>query len=326
MTRRMTKKIVLVVLALVAIAIVAAASGLTWAHLTIRRERTPLPAAAAVVGTNSADGPVRISYLNTATQPMPRSAVLDPKRDPHPQEPYVMSHPSFVLEWADGRIVLIDAGMTREEAAAFGRPIERFSGGQPIKPLGSVAEGLGQAAARVQGALFTHLHSDHVGGITALCAGVSQRIHVFQTEAQALRTNHLTRAGLRLLQAASCVQRERLEGAPLMPVSGFPGLFVIAAGGHTPGSQIVVAHMATSDGSRHYVFTGDTANNIDGITFDVPKPALYSLLVVPEDGERLGELRRFLRGLGQHAGVTLLVSHDQRQLERSGVPAWPHLG
>jgi glyoxylase-like metal-dependent hydrolase (beta-lactamase superfamily II) len=265
---------------------------------------------------------VRLAWINTASQPMPRSAVLDPGRDPKPTEPYVMSHPSFVLEWADGRLLLVDVGMNRQQAAAFGRPIELMTGGQPIQPLASVAERLGEARARVRGALFTHLHTDHTSGIGDLCQGLDHRVTVFMTEAQAERPNYTSRPGLALLRDAGCVQMERLTGGPLFAPAGFPGVLVIAAGGHTPDSQIILAHVQGPEGLRSYAFVGDIVNNIAGIDEDVPKPFLYRTFLVPEDGARQSELRHFLKRLRDDSRVTLLVSHDQRQIEASGIPAW----
>ena len=253
---------------------------------------------------------------------MPRSAVLDPGQDPQPNEPYVMSHPSFVLEWADGRILLVDVGMTRNGAIEFGGPIEKLGGGKPIEPHGAAADGLGAARARVQGAIFTHLHLDHVGGIAEVCSGLDHRVPVFQTDAQAERPNYTTRPGLKLLHATPCVQPQRLAGGPLFPVPGFPGVFVIAAGGHTPGSQMVVAHVKSAEAARTSVFVGDIVNNIDGVTYNIPKPFLYRLLMVPEDNQRQDELRRYLRDLRDHHGVLLMVAHDQLQIEHSGIPAY----
>ena len=116
---------------------------------------------------------------------------------------------------------------------------------------------------------------------------------------------------------------ERLQPKKLVPVPGFDGAFVIAAGGHTPGSQIVTAVIVPpNEGARGYVFTGDIVNNLDGVTYDVPKPFLYSLLIVPEDLERLQELRHYVKDL-RGSNFQLLVSHDQNSLEQSGVPVWP---
>jgi glyoxylase-like metal-dependent hydrolase (beta-lactamase superfamily II) len=324
----MKRSILIGVLGLIVAGVVVLVLGLTWAHLTIRRERAPLPTAEAIVANVAGDDrPVRLTYINTASQPMPRADVLDPRHDPQPTEPYVMSHPSFVLEWADGRMLLIDTGMTHAGAIAFGTPIQRWGGGAPIQPLGSVAEQLGDARRRVRGVIFTHLHTDHTGGIGSLCRGMRHRVRVFMTAAQAQRPNYTTRPGLRLVNGARCVRIEPLAGGPLMSVHGvgratFPGVFVLAAGGHTPGSQIIVAHVVGPNGPRTYVFVGDIVNNIDGITYDIPKPLLYRLLVVPEDEQRQSELRRFLRELRDRFGFTLLVSHDQRQIEHSGIAAW----
>src|SRR5664279_4439578 len=185
------KKLLIGVLTLIAVGIFCVALGLTWAHMAIRGERAPLPTAELIV-TNLAgdDRPVRLTYVNTASQPMPRAAVLDTHLDPQPAEPYVMSHPSFVLEWADGRMLLIDTGMTYDGAVAFGKPLQRLGGAAPIEPLGSVAAQLGEARQRVRGVLFTHLHTDHTGGIRRLCKGLRHPLRVVMTEAQAERPNY----------------------------------------------------------------------------------------------------------------------------------------
>jgi glyoxylase-like metal-dependent hydrolase (beta-lactamase superfamily II) len=319
---RALKLFVLLLLALV----LFAAGGLAWAHLAIRQQRTPLPDAAALAAfarQSSADLPIHLSLINTASQAMPRSAVLDPKQDPQPTAPYVMSYPSFALQWADGRILLIDAGMTRAGAIAFGKPIELLGGAAPIEPHGSVAEQLGSATARVRGAIFTHLHADHVGGIAELCGGHGDPIRVFMGGAQDEQTNYTTRSGRKLLAQTGCVSIERLSGEGLLPVDGFPGVAVIRAGGHTPGSQIVLALVKQNGLVRRYAFTGDIVNNRAGVEFDIGKPLLYRLLIVPEDETRQGELRRFLRGLATHDGYTLLVSHDQLSLEALGLDRPP---
>jgi len=301
-----------------------AAAGLAWAHWSIRQERAPLPAPDAIAAAAAAGGdlPVQLSVINTASQAMPRGSVLDAGGDPRPQEGYVMSHPAFVLEWADGRLLLIDAGMTRAQALEFGRPVEWLAGGQPTQVHGSAAEHLGASAARVGGIVFTHLHNDHVGGIAALCAAGGQPLPAFMTRAQAERGNYTTRPGLAALAAADCARPTALDGGALKPVPGFPGVHVIDAGGHTPGSQIILAFVQGPDGVRRYAFTGDIVNALDGVLADVPKPLLYRTVIIPEDGLRQAELRAFLKRLHDEAQFTLVVAHDQRAIEASGVPAY----
>lgn len=310
--------------------VLVAAVSLAVVHAGVRRERAPLPARMDVVAAaQRGDNPVRLSVANTARQAMPRSAVLDSALDPKPQEPYVMSHPSFVLEWPDGKILLVDVGMDREGALHFGRPIELLSGGSAIEPLASAAAQLGAAAERVEAVVFTHLHQDHVGGVTELCRGRTRPLRVFMTEAQDQRPNYTTRPGRELLAGvrrgaqregdAACVEGVAIASGGLRPLPGFPGVFVIAAGGHTPGSQIVLANVDDGAGPKQVAFTGDIVNSVAGIDFDVPKPWLYRLLVVPEADERQGELRRFLRDLRDRGHVALVVSHDWLAVAASGI-------
>lgn len=300
-----------------------AAGGLIWAHWAIDAERAPLPAVADVAAQRPvADQPLRLSIINTASQPMGRDEVLEAARDPAPDQPYVMSHPAFALEYADGRILLIDAGMTGAQAVDFGKPVEMLGGAAPIQPRASVAETLGVDAARVHGVIFTHPHNDHTGGLSALCAAAGHDIPVFMTVAQAERPNYTTRAGLSDIRDAPCARPMRLDGGPLMPVPGFPGVTVIDAGGHTPGSQLVLAQVGSGDVMQRYVFTGDIVNHVDAIAYDIPKPWIYRTFIIPESEGRQTELRRFIKGLQEQAGAVPLVSHDQLALERSGVPAW----
>ena len=200
---------------------------------------------------------------------------------------YVMTHPAFVLAWPDGRLFLFDAGMDRESALEFGAPLELAMGADPIEPLGSLAERLGPALDRVRGAAFSHLHTDHTAGIGAICAARSEKLQVFQLPPQHDLVNYTTRAGRAQLDAAGCVERVPLPPAALAPVPGFPGLWLVAAAGHTPGSQILVAHLRTASGVLVWVFTGDAVNHRDAVAGNLPKPRLYSLLVVPEDTHRL---------------------------------------
>lgn len=311
------RRIVIGLLGVVFGLLLLAAGILGHAHWQIRRVAPRLPAPVVVAGAAESGGPARLFWIETAFQGMPRSAVLDPARDPSPDAPYTMSFPAFVLEWEDGRLLLIDAGMTRAEALRFGRPLEWVAGAGPMTTVAPVAEQLGPASARLEGVLFTHLHSDHVEGLGALCASHPAPITVFATRNQVERRNHTTRPGAQMIDESGCGRWHVLEGEGLLAVPGFPGVRVIPAGGHTPGSQIVVAFV----GERGFVVTGDSVNHLDAVKLDLPKPFLYRLLVVPEWEGRQQELRGFLRAL-DGMGLRLLVPHDRQALEASGVERW----
>ena len=312
--------------ALLALGAVTLAALLALAHAGIRRRDPPLPSDAEVLALMEArDAPLAVAWQPTASQALPRSSVLDPAHDPEPGAPYVMSHPSFALAWPDGRLLLVDLGMEREAALAFGRPLE-WTGGAPLAFHGGAARALGPAAERVGGALFTHLHTDHVEGLVALCAARGGApLDVPQTAAQAELVNHTTRPGRRLLERAGCATPRRLPAAPLAPLEDFGGVGVVDAAGHTPGSQVVLAVLRSGAGVRRLAFTGDVANHAAGIRSDVGKPPAYRLLVVPEWDERLGRVRRWLAHLERDLGFELLVAHDQAQLEALGLPTFSAL-
>jgi glyoxylase-like metal-dependent hydrolase (beta-lactamase superfamily II) len=318
----MAGRIARIVLALVAAVAALGAAGLFAAHRQIRSIDPPLPALDALRTFAAAtDLPVRVAVWNTASQLLPRSAVLDSARDPDPTQPYVMSHPAFVIEWADGRTLLVDAGMDAAQAVAFGRPM-RWIGGGDVVPHGSIEERVvPRLGGRPLAIAFTHLHTDHVGGVAGLCRARSGRgsIRLVQTAAQADLANHTTRPGRALLDAAGCLARERLADAPAAAIPGLPGAFVVHAAGHTPGSQIVGVWVADSDGPRGYLFAGDVANAIDGIRRDVPKPWAYRTFLVPESEERLRRVRAWLRDAEQ-SGFVVAIAHDERHLAETGIP------
>jgi glyoxylase-like metal-dependent hydrolase (beta-lactamase superfamily II) len=316
----MLRRILLVLVSLLLAGALYVAGGLFLAKRAINALAPPLPSTEDVLAFDaSADLPVHLSWVNTASQTMPRSAVLEPSLDTTPKTPYVMSHPSFVLEWTDGRIFLIDLGMDRAAAASFGTPLQWLAGAAELKPIDSAAARLGAALARVSGVAFTHEHPDHTEGATELCLLHPGPIQLFQNRLQLEESNFTTRPGQRILEEAKCLEGHVLDGGPLFGVPGFPGLSFFAAAGHTPGSQVFVAHVRSGDSVRTWVFTGDVVNQIDGVRQNLPKPRLYSTLIVPESTARLDELRRFLAALERDHGVTLLVSHDQLSIEASGL-------
>lgn len=294
------------------------------AHRQIRGVDPPLPDLAALRAfADAPDLPVRVSLWNSASQPSPRSSVLDPGRDPDPAQPYVMSHPAFVLEWEDGRVLLVDAGMDAAQAAAFGRPLA-WAGAGAISPHGSIGERVAPAlAGRPVAIAFTHLHSDHVGGAVSLCAALppASRVRLFQTPAQMDLVNYTTRPGHALVAAAGCLVPARIADGPVAALPDRPGAFVIHAAGHTPGSQILGAWVRSGGEVRGILFAGDAANAIDGIRRDVPKPWAYQTFLVPENEARLARVRALLRE-AEAAGLTVAIAHDERHLATTGIASF----
>lgn len=322
---RWLRRLGLLALAAVVALLAVAGGHFAAAHRRIEALVPPVPEPGALVAALEAgEAPVALYRIETARQSVPRSAVLDPALDPSPESPYVMAHTAFAVAWADGRLLLIDLGMDAEGARAFGRPIRWLTDAGPVRPGRSVAEALGPDVERVAGVVLTHLHEDHVQGARALCAGATGDIPLFRTRLQGEEGNYTTAAGRDHRRAAGCLRPRPLGAEPARRIPGLAGVAVVAVAGHTPGSQVVAVRTHPVGGEPvTWVVTGDVVNAVDGVRLDLPKPPLYSLLMVPEAQERLAGLRAWLGRLASERGTRLLVPHDALHLEESGLPEWP---
>ncbi len=298
------RRLLLVLGGLVLALILAVAGFLGKAHWEIREVDPALPDAEALASSLSGSaGPVRIRYLNTASQRAPAGTV---------------AYPAFLLEWRNGRELLIDAGMARAGAIEFGKLLERLLGADPIEPLGSVAAQLGGRVSKLRGIAFTHLHADHTEGLVSLCGALGRGLPVLQTPWQAERLNYSTTPGDAHIERAGCAERGRFRGGPVYSLPAFPGVVAIAAGGHTPGSTIFAAKV----GGTTWILAGDVTNSRQALLDNEPKPLVYSLLIVPEATARLEKLRLWLAALDAQPQTVVVVSHDQGALEESGMAAY----
>ena len=275
------------------------------AHLQIRSIAVTIPAATeldnALDGISARDYPADIYFVNTAQQ----STMWGE-----------LGHVGVLLQWPDGKSFLIDTGMNAAEAAAFGRPLELLGAG-PTETFGAVETQLDSALDNIVGIGFTHLHQDHVASIARLCAAMAAPATIFQSAQQAISHNLHTRAGQALVKASTCKQQQ-LESAVIKAVPGFPGLFAIAAGGHTPGSTIFITRL----GADTWIFAGDITNAMVDIYDNQGKGFMYSYLLIPEDTDVLADWRQWLKAQNARDGVNVLVAHDIHAFLASGLQAW----
>ena len=293
--------VLLLFVASLAVALGFAGLALARAHLQIRSIDPPLPNAAGLPGAVAdGDGPIAMRAVNTATQGI--------------------AHPAYLIEWPDGRRFMIDAGMDRAAAEAFGRPMELLMGAPPTTPHGHVPEQVGASVvASIRGVGFTHLHLDHTGGLIPVCGATTRTIELVQTRFQAEEINYTTRSGADDIEEAGCTRATVLDAIEPTSVPGFPGLWVWAAGGHTPGSTFFLAVLP----DRAWLFAGDISNGKDALLNDEPKPWAYSYLMIPEATERLGRLRRWLASVDALPTHTVVIAHDLEAAIAEGVQLWP---
>ena len=266
---------------------------LAVAHLQVRGSGTPPPTDAILAALKSEQGPVALHFLNTSEQPLAENT---------------LTHSVFVLEWADGSLFLIDAGMSESRAVDFGELIALLLGAEEPTVHGTVGSLLGEKRLDVKGIGFTHLHIDHTEGLSTLCSGGREGIRLVQTRWQQEEHNFNTREGASIV-ASSC-----LDGTGDWK-SLFPGLGVFPSGGHTPGSTLFAAWI----GKQLFLFPGDTTNSKRDILQDSGKGAIYSYLMVPEDTRQTAALRKWLKQKDSESAVRVLVSHDLEDIRQQGV-------
>ena len=100
----------------------------------------------------------------------------------------------MVIEWADGRIFLIDAGMDKANAIQFGKLLEWMWSATPAQFHTTAFAALGDKVNKVEAVGFTHLHIDHTQGVAAPCTN-SPGFEVVQSKAQRSLQNMNTQEG-----------------------------------------------------------------------------------------------------------------------------------
>jgi len=289
----MVRKALLWIAAVLVVVLLAALAILVPPHRQIRGVTPPLPSEAELRELlNVQGGPVAARYLVTSHQPTPQG---------------VLGHDVFLIEWPDGELFMIDAGMDPETAAAFGETVQTMFGGDAAVVDGTAAGLLGESIQNVAGMGFTHLHIDHTQGLIGFCEerGPGAPVTLLQTGYQRDLTNFNTTEGAAIV-ADSCLERQDVSADGLTTFTRFPGLGVAPLGGHTPGSTL----FAVGLGGRLLLFSGDITNSLADIRADRGKGFLYSYVFVPEHTGRTAELRGWLAALDAEPDVDVVVSHD----------------
>jgi glyoxylase-like metal-dependent hydrolase (beta-lactamase superfamily II) len=214
-----------------------------------------------------------------------------------PATPSVQARTAFEVVYADGT-VMVDAGMDQQVHRFFGRGVE-----EPYFP--DVARQVDEAVAAARLVLVTHEHGDHVAGVirAVRAADVARKTILTRAQAQTLLTSpQMPEIRLTSEQASRFLV---LDYDTHLPVA--PGIVLVKAAGHTPGSQMV--YVALESG-REYLFIGDAAWHMDGVRQVAGKDAPW----VAEDQRAVGAQLAWLNALSRSDPRLLVVaSHDEEQ-------------
>ena len=171
---------------------------------------------------------------------------------------------SYQLNFPD-HTAIIDTGMDAKLAKQMG-----------------VAEFDASAYARMSRALeastlvlITHEHPDHIGGLTAQAELSKLMMAVRLTRTQADHADKMLPAAF---PAGALTGYSPLKDEPYQAVA--PGVVLIRAPGHTPGSQMIFVQ--TADG-QEYLFLGDVAWQTQNIDRVRERARLVTWLFLKED-------------------------------------------
>ena len=188
--------------------------------------------------------------------------------------------------------------MDRQVHAFFGRGVE-----EPFDP--AAAERVQRAVDRARLIVVTHEHGDHVAGVIRA-----------PDATELARKTVLTRTQVDTL--TSMPQMPEIKLSPDLarrfivvdyndyyPVA--PGMVLIKAAGHTPGSQMVFVVL---ESGREYLLVGDVTWHMDGVRQITGKAAPW----ITEDEPAVLDQLRWLNQLStSDPQIVIIASHDDEQ-------------
>lgn len=206
---------------------------------------------------------------------------------------------SFQIVYPDRTSVIIDSAMNKamQDEMFSGNPFHQDHFDQMQK-----------AMLKSSQILITHEHPDHLGGIATAPDYAAIRDRVILSEEQ-INGPAVIKSGMTPEMAGKLhpFKYDRIAGIA-------PGIVLIKAPGHSPGTQIIYVQLA---GGREFLFLGDVVWSTENIEKLTGRPLLISLLFLHEDREAVANQIRYLHDLQkqQNDKIHFIIAHDAGQYQ-----------
>jgi glyoxylase-like metal-dependent hydrolase (beta-lactamase superfamily II) len=214
-----------------------------------------------------------------------------------PDEPSVQARTAFQVVYPDGTI-MVDSGMNQEVHKYFGRGVE-----EPYYP--EQAKDVENALRRARLIVMTHEHGDHVAGVidTPWVDELAPKTLLTRTQVDTLINQpQMPQIKLTKKLAARYIVMDYDKYFPLAP-----GIALIKAPGHTPGSQMIYVKVQSG---KEYLLSGDVAWHADDVRLMRGKDAPW----IQEQTDFVMAELKWLNDLsGRERNLYIVVSHDDEQ-------------
>jgi glyoxylase-like metal-dependent hydrolase (beta-lactamase superfamily II) len=193
---------------------------------------------------------------------------------------------------------MVDSGMNQEVHKYFGRGVE-----EPYYP--EQAKDVEKALRSARLIVMTHEHGDHVAGVidTPLASELSPKTILTRTQVETLITQpQMPQIKLTKEMAEHYIVIDYDQYLPLAP-----GIALIKAPGHTPGSQMIYVKLQSG---KEILLSGDVAWHMDDVRMMKGKDAPW----IQEQTDFVMAELKWLNELSKtEKNLYIVVSHDDEQ-------------
>ena len=156
--------------------------------------------------------------------------------------------------------------------------------------------------------VITHEHVDHVQPLVKSSIANEVAPHTMLTREQIETLLTKPKVAFTSMDSSQVSRYIVVEYDRALPIA--PGVVLIKAAGHTPGSQMVYVKLASG---KEMILCGDIAWRAVGIETQRQKPDSTSRFM-SEDRSAIGKQLAWLKAM-QSQGISVVVSHDGTQLQ-----------